>query len=259
MDIKDYDVELVDEWNCPEGTGVPILVMPNIPRALHGNGMQPRTVYGKTTWDFMRKRTYYNAHYKCEICGCEPEKGKLHSHELFSYDYPKQEGKFERCVAICADCHNFIHSGRLLSMFKRRNPLYPKSYVLRVAEHGLKQVYEYNKQNPDNKKKVYSTWLNFLREPELKDEMNALFAKYETEFYTDNTTPKMRWKGWHVIIGNKRIDSPYKSQGDWSRAMLEMEMRDSMRQAEENPFKGAGFDAVDSILKEAETATKKPR
>lgn len=248
MTKDDYDLIKVDEWNCPEGTGVPILVMPNIPRALHGKGLQPRTVYGKTTWDFMRKRAYYNANYKCEICGCEPERGKLHSHELFSYDYRKQEGVFERCVAICADCHNFIHSGRLLSMFNRGNPLYPKSYILKVAEHGLKLVHEYNKEHPDDEKRVYDTWLNYLRNTEIKDEMIKLFEKYETKFYTDNTPSKLRWKGWHVIIGNKRINSPYKKQSDWEQAMLQMAIQDNIRQAEEAPFKGKVFDDIDKIL-----------
>ena len=136
--FEPFDIEKVKQWQCPEGTGIPLITMPNVPRPLHGKGMQPRTIFGKSTWDFMRKSAYYNAGYKCEICGREPEKGDLHAHELFSYNYDKQTGKFERVVAICRTCHDGIHSGRLITMFKNKNPLYPKSYVLRVVEYDIK-------------------------------------------------------------------------------------------------------------------------
>lgn len=252
MTRKDCDIIEVDEWKCPEGTGVPILVMPNIPRALHGPGLQPRTIYGKTTWDFMRRKAYLNAGYKCEICGCDPpRRGDLHSHELFSYDYLKQEGTFERCVAICRTCHDFIHSGRLMSMYRRGNPLYPKKYVLRVAEHGFKLVNEYNKTHPENQKRIYASWVDGLR-GDLKEELYALFKKYDVKFFIENVPKSKRWRGWHVIVGTRRIESPYKSQSDWERAMLEMSMRDSFRQAENTPFKGEGFSEIDKILQEAE-------
>lgn len=249
MTREDCDIIEVDHWQCPEGTGVPLITMPNVPRALHGQGMQPRTIYGPSVWNFMRKKAYYNADYKCEICGCEPAKGQLHAHELFSYDYMQHEGRFERCVAICAKCHNAIHSGRLISMFKRNNPLYPKSYVLKVVEHCFKQIYEYNKTH-DEELRVYATFVDYLREPELKEEMSELIKKFNIKFYTEKLSKRGRWKGWHVHVGNKTVMSPYKSQSDWERAMLEMQMRDTIRNVE-TPFKGEGFDAINEILKES--------
>ena len=248
------DVEYVTQWECPDKNGAPILVMPNVPRPLHGKGMQPRTIYGSTVWNFMRKKAYMNANYKCEICGCEPTKGNLHAHELFRYDYLKQEGEFVRVVAICRDCHNFIHSGRLQSLYKRKNPLCPKKYLLHVVEHGFKIVYEYNKQH-DNKLRVYSTIKDYMRDPSLKDEISELIDKYEIEFYEEHIPKRLRWKGWHVIVDGKRYNSPFNSQSDWERAMIEMDMKDTVRTVQD-PFKGKGFDMINEILKEAEVAEK---
>ena len=77
MTEEDIDVIKVDHWECPADNGAAILTMPNVPRALHGPGCQPRTIYGKTTWEYMRKKCYFNAGYKSEITGVEPPKGQL--------------------------------------------------------------------------------------------------------------------------------------------------------------------------------------
>lgn len=242
------NVEKVKQWHCPEGTGVPLITMPNVPRPLHGKGMQPRTIFGKSTWDFMRKQAYYNAGYKCEICGREPKKGDLHAHELFSYDYSKQTGKFERVVAICRTCHDGIHSGRLLTLCKQHNPLYPKSYVLKVMENCFSLVHKYNEEHPDDEPlKVYSTYLECLKMPELCEEAEALIKKYDISFYEESIPKYKHWKGWKVIVGKNTYDSPYTFQSDWEEAMQEANKHDSARMAA-NPFKGEVFDEIDKIL-----------
>lgn len=242
------NVEKVKQWHCPEGTGVPLITMPNVPRPLHGKGMQPRTIFGKSTWDFMRKQAYYNAGYKCEICGREPKKGDLHAHELFSYDYSKQTGKFERVVAICRTCHDGIHSGRLLTLCKQHNPLYPKSYVLKVMENCFSLVHKYNEEHPDDEPlKVYSTYLECLKMPELCEEAEALIKKYDISFYEESIPKYKHWKGWKVIVGKNTYDSPYTCQSDWEEAMQEANKHDSARMAA-NPFKGEVFDEIDKIL-----------
>lgn len=241
------DVEKVKQWQCPEGTGIQLITMPNVPRPLHGKGMQPRTIFGKSTWDFMRKSAYYNAGYKCEICGREPEKGDLHAHELFSYDYDKQTGKFERVVAICRTCHDGIHSGRLITMFKNKNPLYPKSYVLRVVENCFSLVHKYNLEHKDEPLRVYGTYLEYVDIPELRDEMLSLIKKYDIKFYEEDVPKHKRWKGWKVIVGKNTYNSPYKSQGDWQEAMKEASAKDNMRNVPD-PFSGGVFDEIDKIV-----------
>lgn len=246
-EMEPFDVEKVKQWQCPEGTGIPLITMPNVPRPLHGKGMQPRTIFGKSTWDFMRKSAYYNAGYKCEICGREPEKGDLHAHELFSYNYDKQTGKFERVVAICRTCHDGIHSGRLITMFKNKNPLYPKSYVLRVVENCFSLVHKYNLEHKDEPLRVYGTYLEYVDVPELRDEMLSLIKKYDIKFYEEDVPKHKRWKGWKVIVGKNTYNSPYKSQGDWQEAMKEASAKDNMRNVPD-PFSGGVFDEIDKIV-----------
>ena len=245
--MEPFDIKKVTKWQCPDGAGVPLITMPNVPRPLHGQGMQPRTIFGKTTWDFMRKSAYYNAGYKCEICGREPKKGDLHAHELFSYDYDKQTGKFERVVAICRTCHDGIHSGRLITMFKNKNPLYPKSYVLRVVENCFSLVHKYNLKHKDEPLRVYATYLEYLDVPELRDEMLSLIKKYDIKFYEEDVPRRKLWKGWKVIVGSNTYESPYKSQGEWQEAMDKANEKDNIRNIQ-NPFSGGVFDEIDKII-----------
>ena len=242
------DVIKVTSWECPDGTGVPLITMPNIPQPLHGKGMQPRTIFGKSAWDFMRRKAYLNADYKCEICGREPKKGDLHAHELFSYDYDKTTGEFKRVVAICRTCHDAIHSGRLITMFRRKNPLYPKSYVLKVVENCFKLVHDYNLKH-DEPLRVYSTYVDFLEEPELRQEMIELIKKYDIKFYEEKVSKSKRWKGWRVKVGHNYYDSPYTCQADWEKAMEERDAQDSVRHLN-NPFDGEVFDEFNKILEE---------
>lgn len=250
-EMKTYDVIKVKKWECPESTGVPIITMPNVPRPLHGKGMQPRTIYGKSTWDFLRKKAYYNAGYKCEICGREPERGDLHAHELFTYDYEHTTGEFKRVVAICRTCHDAIHSGRLITMFKNKNPLYPKSYVLRVVENCFKLVYNYNKEHDEDEQlRVYATYLEYLDMPELRSEMEKLIDKYHIKFYEEELPKKKRWKGWKLVVGKNTYNSPYSSQGEWEEAMKQMNASDNVRTVAD-PFSGGVFEEIDKFFQES--------
>ena len=82
-------VKEVSQWLAPTGSGTFIITMPNVPRPLHG--MPPRKIMGQTEWNKMRKRCYYNAGYKCEACGAEPERGGLDAHELYSIDWENDQ------------------------------------------------------------------------------------------------------------------------------------------------------------------------
>lgn len=252
------DIEIVDHWECPSDNGAKILSMPNIPIALHGNGMQPRTVYGSTTWEFMRKKCYYNADYKSEITGVEPGKGLLHCHELFKIDYAKQESEFVRCIALAKIEHDFIHSGRLITLYKEGNPTVPKSYLLKVVENGFKIISDYNKAHPEEEPvRCYGTFLQYLREPELKDKMLGLIDKYDIKFYSEVIPRTKLFKGWHVIIGNKRYDSPYKSQGDWEAAMKVARKNDFTRNLK-NPFDGGAYEELREAMKKVNIVKEIP-
>lgn len=242
---KRYDVVKQDGWKCPTGTGVPLITMPNVPKPLHG--LPPRVIMGKTTWDHVRKRCYFEAGYRCEICGCEPPKGQLHAHELYSYDYKAGTGKFERCIAICKQDHDFIHSGRLITLYKQGNILYPKEYVLGVVEKGFKLIHDYNCTHRNKKPlRVYSTFLEYLKVPSIHDEMVELLDRYGIEFY-QHPDECADWSDWRLILGEREYPTPYADEIEWRQAMEERSKTDTARMAG-NPFKGGSYDLVSAIL-----------
>jgi hypothetical protein len=244
---KGYTCKLVDKWVAPEEGGAPILTMPNIPHPLHGKGYQPRTVLGASTWNHMRNRCYYEAGYKCEICGAKVKteynddgtikhkyhsdgtilKRQLHSHELFNIDYNKGEAHFVRCIAACERCHvRFIHSGRMLTLFKNGDPLMTASRVIDGIEAGFKQIKEWNDNHRGEEKlRVYYSIIDYVSNPIIGDKVKELIDKYDIEFYLPDGEKyrmgKPVWGEWSVFICNKEYKSKYQSQKDWEKAMEE--------------------------------------
>lgn len=247
-----FEVDLVDKWEAPTEGGVPIITMPNIPKPLHGPGMQPRTVLPSAKWETMKRMCKYRADYKCEVCGCEPEPRNLHAHELFSYDYKKGEGVFVRCVALCERCHvRGIHSGRMLTLYKHGDPQMPKSKVLDGIENVFRLVSEWNKTH-DKKLKVYSAILSALDFPTLTDEVQELINKYQVDFYTP-TNDCAGWDDWHVVIDGKAHYTRFKDEQDWEKQMKKYNEKDpSGILSGASCFQGGVFDEVTRLLADYE-------
>lgn len=242
---KGFACKLVDKWVAPEENGAPILTMPNVPHPLHGPGYQPRTILGATTWNHMRNRCYYEANYTCEACGAKVKtefyengavkhqyhddgtipKRQLHAHELFSYDYEKGKAEFIRCVALCSQCHiNFIHSGRMLTMYKKGDPLTTAEIVLAGLEHGFQQIKKYNDEHKGGEKlRVYYAIIEYVEDPVIGEKVRDLIDKYNIEFYIPNGDKyplgNPVWGQWSVIVNGNEYKSKYKSQKDWAEAM----------------------------------------
>ena len=182
MDEWKPDITIIDRWECPKENGPAILTMPNVPFPLHGEGCQPRTIFGSRVWNFMRNYCYKQAEDTCEVCGfCPEDKRKRHAHELFSYDYTTQTAKFERCICLCYTCHVLgIHTGRALTMYQKGSPIFSKEALLAGAENAFKIIYDYNKAHPDDEPlRLYSTWVDYWKEPSLKQDMETLIKKYD--------------------------------------------------------------------------------
>lgn len=92
-----------------------ILCHPNIPKPLHG--IAPRIIMGQAWWDVERKKAYAHAGFKCEACGIDKRDAEFHqwleAHEFYIFDYKKGTITFQRLVALCHSCHQFIHDGRM--------------------------------------------------------------------------------------------------------------------------------------------------
>lgn len=244
------DLKFVTEWRLPEGDDLrPLVAMPNIPKPLHL--INPRNLLGKQTWDRMRKFAYSQADDTCEICGNKPENLRnRHGHEVYDIDYVNGTVTFKKVCCLCSLCHlGGIHTGRAITLYKQGNPLYPKEFLLEGAEHAFEIINAYNQDHPDADLRAYSTYLEYLKQPELEKPMRDLIEKYNIKFYEENTKVMAEWPKWKLIIGSREYPTPYANEEEWQAAMAEHSKFDSARAIAENPFKGDGFSAVDDILK----------
>ena len=245
-----YDIKYITKWVPPESDDLrPLIAMPNIPKPLHG--VAPRTVLGTTTWNHMRKFAYTKANDTCEICGEKPEElRRRHGHEVYEIDYEKGTAKFVRVFCICSLDHlGCIHTGRAITLYKQGNPLYPKEFLLEGAEKAFKTIYEYNKDHPGADLRAYVTFLEYLKQDELRGPMEELIEKYHIKFYMENTRKMAKWGDWKLIVGNKEYPTPYKDESEWEEAMKKNAEKDTARIAQaENKFTGGVYDEVQKIL-----------
>lgn len=219
---KELDIKTVLAWTAPKEDGAPIITMPNVPAPLHG--LAPRTILGNATWTHMRKKCYFDADYKSQISGIDLDGSnsdlKCNAHELYSYDYTKGTAYFERAVCISPVEHNFIHSGRMLTMYKKGNPLMPKAYLLKAVENGFKIIHDWNKSHPNGKQlRAYATLADYATTPGIADEICELIDKYDIKFYKEDPQYTAKWGEWSLIVGNKEHPTPYKDREEWANAM----------------------------------------
>lgn len=218
-----FDIKTINKWTPPEASenAVKILSMPNVPKPLHT--LAPRIIFGQSTWDRMRKRCYYSAGYKCEVCGCEPEKGKLDAHEVYLVDYDKCTSIFVRTIALCRKCHTEpgVHTGRAYTMYRNGNVLMPKQKLLEGVEHIFKLVNDYNQNRSKGKEelRLFATYVQYWKDKTLREDMGRLINQYDIKFYNVPPTETERWGDWKLIIGNKEYPTKFKTVDDWENAM----------------------------------------
>jgi hypothetical protein len=79
--------------------------------------INPRTILGQKWWDIERKKAYARSDYKCMACGRGKEDRLsqhhpyLDGHELYTRDYYYFTFRLKEIVALCHDCHAYIHIG----------------------------------------------------------------------------------------------------------------------------------------------------
>ncbi len=62
-------------------------------------------------WDFIRKRCYEKANYRCEICFGKGPKWPVECHEIWHYDKKTQVQTLKGLIALCPACHEVKHFG----------------------------------------------------------------------------------------------------------------------------------------------------
>ena len=170
----------------------------------------------------------------------------LHAHELYTYDYNKGTARFERCVALCERCHvRFIHSGRMLTMYEKGDPLMPAEAVLEGIEAGFKLIKEWNDAHyGEEKLRACSVLIDYTIDPYIGEEVKELIKKYDIEFYMVGGDAS--WSDWKLVIGDKEYPTKYANEKDWAEAME----KNNAEQLEKNRTwvaKFKKFDNIDSV------------
>lgn len=217
IDGDKYDVRSVLSWTDEGQDGAHLLTMPNIPHPLHG--LAPRTILGKSEWDKLRKRCYYEANYTCQACGKDLHSGVAHAHEVYDINYYAGTSTFRRAVCLCPTCHVLgVHSGRALTLFKKGDPIINKSKLLNGAENLFRNLHEWNMNNPTKEPlRAYYTFLDCLKHPDLKQEIREMIKKYDIKFYRENTKRMADWGRWKLYLNGKPYNSPFSSEEDWAK------------------------------------------
>ena len=70
-----------------------------------------RSELPRDDWDKLRRATYREANYRCEICGGKGSQHPVECHEKWSYDLETKTQKLEGLIALCPACHEVKHFG----------------------------------------------------------------------------------------------------------------------------------------------------
>lgn len=245
--MKKDDREIISRWEAPPRNDARILGMPNIHPALFS--LAPRTVMGNSVWNIKRKRCYFDANYKCEICGKNLDRGQAEAHEYYTTDYKKGIQEFVRLICVCHTDHSFIHSGRMLSAYKRGDKYTSKKVLLDTVEHGFSVISEWNKTH-EEKIKVYDAIRQYTKVKELKAPVENLVKKYGIEFYSiPPENEQAPWSEWRLIYQGREYETPYKDKKDLEAKLAEKDIAEGRRRQPDN-LKGGVFDEIDKLIDE---------
>lgn len=125
-------------------------------------------------WKMVSEQARINAHYKCQVCGCNDK--TLHVHHN-TYEHHGEEHKhMEDLVCLCEDCHYLYHNwGDIINKLKNENR------VMRMQVDNLKETNDILQDERD-----YAEWklMNFYKAQKTKENNERM---YELSYIvTDN-------------------------------------------------------------------------
>lgn len=95
----------------------------------------------RSTWDKIRKLTYRNANYTCEICGGKGDRWPVECHEIWEYNDEEHIQTLKGLISLCPDCHKVKHFG--LTSTRSEQEMYH-------AMNHLKKVNNFSKMETIN-------------------------------------------------------------------------------------------------------------
>lgn len=66
----------------------------------------------KQHWDVIRRKSYQDADYRCEVCFGVGSRHPVECHEVWKYDDENHVQSLERMISLCPSCHEVKHIGR---------------------------------------------------------------------------------------------------------------------------------------------------
>lgn len=89
-------------------------------------------------WKTVKKTTFKNASYMCEVCGGVGDEHPVECHEIWDYDDTQKVQTLKGTIALCPSCHEVKHIG--FANTRGRGA---------IAEAWLKQINQWSEQQTD--------------------------------------------------------------------------------------------------------------
>ncbi|MDC0534968.1 HNH endonuclease [Francisellaceae bacterium] len=99
-----------------------------------------RDIVTKSSWDFLRKKTYREASYRYQICDGVGKNHPVECHEIWEFGDFQKIQSLNGLIALCPSCHEVKHIG--LSRLKG-NLFHCLQYLSKVNNITLRQAYDY--------------------------------------------------------------------------------------------------------------------
>ncbi len=99
-----------------------------------------RSHVSKEQWDTIRRKSYKNANYKCEICGGVGDKHPVECHEIWQYDDENNIQKLIGFISLCPNCHKVKHPG--LAQIKNEFDIVINQ-LMKVNNMSKQEAYDY--------------------------------------------------------------------------------------------------------------------
>lgn len=192
--------------DTPRFTRPELLRHHTIPRPLFG--LTPRHILGQEWWDTTRRAAYEANNMRCWACGGP---GPLEAHEAYDMDFIRARMTYIETVSLCSDCHAFIHIGRTVGRFARKeiSPADAKRIVLNghdlLKKAGLKCPWETRTITSKTLRWAGSTkWIDrVIRNTEKMPDL-----------------PEHHWLDWRLVLNDVMYPPRFKSLEEFRAQML---------------------------------------
>jgi hypothetical protein len=184
-----------------------LLGHPNIPRPMQG--LNPRSIKGARWWDIARQNAYAKFDYRCWACGTPKGVALFHNwleaHESYTIDYERGRMELHEVVALCHACHNYIHSGRLWSLYTKGE--ISKDRISLIINRGLILCKEHDVRP------FFAPLLikSLLFGNTMQEGMD--FAKAQNGWFPPEK--KAGWNAWRMVIDGIEYESNFVDEQAW--------------------------------------------